>query len=61
VENDRENQDSHYDDVDEPVFQPLKKKTGKAPTLKSERQRHAREWGRALHKFQKQRRNNGKP
>ncbi len=50
-----------WDDLDEPAFQPLKKQTGKAPTLKGDRRQTAKEWGRAMHKYHKQRAQSGKP
>jgi hypothetical protein len=48
-------------DQDEPTFQPLKKQTGKAPTLKGDRRQIAKEWGRSMHKYHKQREKTGKP
>ena len=55
--------DDRYGDYDqyEPVFQPLKKQTGKAPTLKGDRRQAAKEWGRSMHKYHKQREKTGKP
>jgi hypothetical protein len=52
-----------WDQQDEPSFQPLKKQpTGKAQTLKGDRRQTAKEWGRSMHKFHKQRtKTNGKP
>ena len=51
-----------WDEQDEPVFQPLKKQTGKPQTAKGDRRQVAKEWGRSMHKFQKQRgKTNGKP
>jgi len=49
------------DEQDEPLFQPLKKQTGKPQTLKGDRRQQAKEWGRAHHKFHKQRAKTGKP
>lgn len=46
---------------DEPAFQPLKKQTGKPMTLKGDRRQQAKEWGRSMHKFHKQRAKSGKP
>lgn len=53
--------DEEWDDQEEPAFQPLRKQTGKAPTLKGDRRQQAKEWGRSMHKFHKQRPKTGKP
>jgi hypothetical protein len=51
-----------WDDQDEPGFQPLKKQTVKPTTVKGDRRQIAKEWGRSMHKFHKQRaKTNGKP
>lgn len=50
------------DESESPAFQPLKKQTGKPQTLKGDRRQEAKEWGRSMHKFHKQRqRSNDKP
>ena len=49
------------DEQHEPAFQPIKKQTGKPPTLKGDRRQQAKEWGRSMHKFHKQRQRTGKP
>lgn len=51
-----------WDDQDAPeAFQPLHKQTGKAPTPKGDRRQQSKVWGRAMHKYHKQRARNGKP
>lgn len=51
-----------WDDQEDPeTFQPLHKQTGKAQTLKGDRRQQAKEWGRSMHKFHKQRAKTGKP
>lgn len=51
-----------WDEQDEPAFQPLKKQTGKTQTTKDSRRQQAKEWGRSIHKFHKQReKQNHKP
>jgi hypothetical protein len=50
-----------WDDQDEPIFQPLKKQTGKPVTVKGDRRQTAKEWGRSMHKYHKQRAKTGKP
>ena len=49
------------DEQDEPTFQRLKKQTGKTQTPKGDRRQHEKEWGRAISKFLKQHKKNGKP
>ncbi|MBK9941425.1 MAG: hypothetical protein U0Z44_13585 [Kouleothrix sp.] len=44
------------DDQDEPQFQRLRKQTGKPQTVKESRKQEAREFGRAVNKYFKQRR-----
>ena len=51
---DREDQD--WDDGDEPTFQRLRKQSGKPQTIKDGRKQEAKEFGRAINKFHKQRR-----
>lgn len=53
--------DRYDDDPEAPNFQRLKKQTGKPQTVKSERQRLSKEWGRAVNKYHKTRQKNGKP
>lgn len=53
--------DQWDDHEDESTFQPLHKQTGKPQTLKDTRKQQAKEWGRSMHKFHKQRQKNGKP
>jgi len=48
-------------DQDEPTFQPLKKQTGKAQTIKGDRRQQSKEWGRSMHKYHKQRAKSSKP
>ena len=51
-----------WDEQDEPTFQPLRKQpTGNAQTMKGDRRQSAKEWGRAIHKYHKQRAKTGKP
>ena len=51
-----------WDDQETPeTFQSLRKQTGKPATIKSERQKQAKEWGRSMHKYFKQQKRNGKP
>ena len=55
-----QNDDSEqWEEGDEPGFQPLRKQTGKAQTTKDSRRQQAKEWGRAVNKFHKQRRRAG--
>jgi hypothetical protein len=45
-----------WDDEDqEPTFERLRKQSGKAQTVKSDRRQQDNEWGRATSKFLKQR------
>jgi hypothetical protein len=48
-----------YDGLDEPMFQPLRKQGGKAETIKDERRKAAKEFGKSIHKYHKERRRNG--
>ena len=51
-----------WDDQEEPeTYQPLRKQTGKAATLKDARRQQSKEWGREHHKYHKQRAKSGKP
>ena len=51
-----------WDDQDaEPAFQPLQKQTGKTQTVKDARKQQGKEWGRSMHKANKQRHKTGKP
>jgi hypothetical protein len=51
-----------WDDQEDPeTYQPLRKQTGKAATVKDVRRQQAKEWGRAHHKHHKQLAKNGKP
>jgi len=51
-----------WDDQEEPeTYQPLRKQTGKANTLKDARRQQSKEWGRSMHKYFKQRAKTGKP
>lgn len=52
-----------WDDQDDyTTFEPVPRASGKQPGVKEQRRRHEREWGRSIHKFQKDRqRQNGKP
>jgi hypothetical protein len=51
-----------WDDQEEPeAYQPLRKQTGKATTLKDARRQQGKEWGRSVHKYFKQRAKTGKP
>ncbi|KAB8142337.1 hypothetical protein F8S13_15235 [Chloroflexia bacterium SDU3-3] len=51
-----------WDDGDaEPTFQQITKQSDKAQTTKDLRRQQGKEWGRSMHKFQKQRQKNGKP
>jgi hypothetical protein len=51
-----QNDDSEQD---EPGFQPLRKQSGKPQTTKESRRQQAKEWGRAVNKYHKQRRRAG--
>ena len=46
-------------ELDEPGFQPLRKQSGKPQTTKDSRRQQAKEWGRAVNKYHKQRRRAG--
>jgi hypothetical protein len=51
--------DDDYDDMsepDEPTFQRVRKQTGKPVTLKEDRRQAAKEFGKRINKFHKQRR-----
>jgi len=52
-----------WDDQEElETYQPIRKQTGKATTLKDARRQQSKEWGRSMAKFHKQRaRDNDKP
>ncbi|MFO7170894.1 MAG: hypothetical protein DIU80_022935 [Chloroflexota bacterium] len=51
-----------WDDEEPETFERVRKQTGKAGTVKSDRRQREKEWGRAVSKFQKQRaRENRKP
>ena len=55
-----QNDDSDLsDDLDEPGFQPLRKQSVKPQTAKESRRQQAKEWGRAVNKYHKQRRRAG--
>ena len=55
-----QNDDSEQgDEPDEPGFQPLRKQSGKPQTTKDSRRQQAKEWGRAVNKYHKQRRRAG--
>ena len=47
------------DELEEPGFQPLRKQSGKPQTTKDSRRQQAKEWGRAVNKYHKQRRRAG--
>jgi hypothetical protein len=52
-----------WDDEEEPqTFERVRKQTGKALTVKSDRRQQEKEWGRAISKFHKERaKGGGKP
>ena len=47
------------DEQEDSHFQPLRKQSGKPQTTKESRRQQAKEWGRAVNKFHKQRRRAG--
>ena len=47
------------DEQEDSHFQPLRKQSGKPQTTKESRRQQAKEWGRAVHKYHKQRRRAG--
>jgi hypothetical protein len=49
----------HEDEQEDTSFQPLRKQSGKPQTTKESRRQQAKEWGRAINKFHKQRRRAG--
>lgn len=49
----------HEDEQEDTTFQPLRKQSGKPQTTKDSRRQQAKEWGRAVNKFHKQRRRVG--
>jgi hypothetical protein len=49
-----DNDDTH--EQDEPTFQRVKKQTGKPSTFKEDRRQAAKEWGKRINKFHKERR-----
>ncbi len=57
----------HDDDIhdafeqDEPVFQRLKKQTGKVTTIKDDRRQAGKEFGKRINKMHKERRRQGGP
>jgi hypothetical protein len=51
-----QNEDSEQEEAG---FQPLRKQSGKPQTTKESRRQQAKEWGRAVNKFHKQRRRAG--
>jgi hypothetical protein len=51
--------DDDYDDIaeqDEPTFERVRKQTGKSTTLKEDRRQAAKEFGKRINKFHKERR-----
>ena len=48
------------DEQEGSTFQPLRKQSGKPQTTKDSRRQQAKEWGRAINKFHKQRRRAGR-
>ncbi|MEO7912658.1 MAG: hypothetical protein ABIV47_23660 [Roseiflexaceae bacterium] len=55
-----QNDDSEQiDEQEDSHFQPLRKQSGKPQTTKESRRQQAKEWGRAVNKFHKQRRRAG--
>jgi hypothetical protein len=60
MSNQWQNDDSELSDEQEDShFQPLRKQSGKPQTTKETRRQQAKEWGRAVNKFHKQRRRAG--
>jgi hypothetical protein len=60
MSNNWQNDDSEqWSDQEEPSFQRVRKQSGKSQTLKDSRRQQAKEWGKAINKFQKQRRRAG--
>ena len=49
----------HEGEQEDTTFQPLRKQSGKPQTTKENRRQQAKEWGRAVNKFHKQRRRAG--
>ena len=47
------------DEQEDSHFQPLRKQSGKPQTTKESRRQQAKEWGRAVNKYHKQRRRAG--
>lgn len=45
-----------WDEQDEPTFERVRKQTGKPVTAKASRKQEAKEFGRTINKFHKQRR-----
>jgi hypothetical protein len=55
-----QNDDSEQgDEQEDSRFQPLRKQSGKPQTTNESRRQQAKEWGRAVNKFHKQRRRAG--
>lgn len=51
-----------WEDEDDPTtFQPLRKQSSGSASPKADRRQRDKEWGRAMHKYHKQRGRNGKP
>ena len=48
--------DEDWDDQDEPTFQRVRKQSGKPQTVKDSRKQGAKEFGRAVNKYHKERR-----
>jgi hypothetical protein len=51
-----------WDDQEDPAtFERVRKQTGKPTTIKDTRKQQGKEWGRAMHKYHKQRARSDKP
>jgi hypothetical protein len=48
-----------WNEQDKPTFERLRKQTDKPQTLKNDRRQQAKEWGKAVNKYHKQRRRAG--
>jgi hypothetical protein len=60
MSNNWQNDDSEqWSDQEEPSFQRVRKQSGKSQTVKDSRRQQAKEWGKAINKFHKQRRRAG--
>jgi len=53
--------DEWDDEQEQTLFEPLRKQSGGSTSPKADRRQRDKEWGRAMHKYHKQRSRNGKP